>query len=471
MLREEATSIADGGRELIIEVLLRMSAEIDELKRQVAILTKDSSNSSKPPSSDGPKGKPKPRAAKKSRKRKPGGQPGHKGAYRKLIPDDEADKVIPLTPETCDHCGKVVVPGADGCSLTGKYLRSQQTDIPEPKPVVTEYRQQCLRCACGEETWAKLPKTARSAFGPRLAAFLGHLSGLHRVTRRGCVEISKTIFDIDISPGSVCALHQEVCDSVAPACEALRQSLPKQDVLNMDETGWKTRAQRRWLWCGVTPGLAYYHIAASRGSKVLREILGEIFNGVLCSDMYSAYKAFHKGVRQFCWAHIIRDIKGIKHACRSPDAVKFAKWMLAEIGRMFALWHEFKRDHLDRQTLVLKSVPIKARMNKCLQHYVGSPDCDVKRRAKSLLKHRAGLFTFLKIQGVEPTNNAAERAMRPPVQWRKICFGNQSDAGELITARLLTVIRTCILQGRSPFKFLEHSLRANREQRTVPSLS
>ncbi len=336
--------------------------------------------------------------------------------------------------------------------------------------MVTEYQRHCLRCSCGAETWAKLPKAARSAFGPRLGALLAHLSGTHRVTRRGCREIAKTIFGIDMSLGSVCKILQEISESLGRSREDVKEALPKQDVLNMDETGWKTRTQRRWLWCAVTPDLAYYHIAASRGSKVLRDILGEIFNGVLCSDMYSAYKAFHEGVRQFCWAHIIRDIKGIKHACRSPDAVKFSKWMLSEIGRVFALWHESKREHLDKQALILKSTPIRARMNKCLQHYVGSPDCDVKRRAKSLLKHWDGLFTFLEIQGVEPTNNAAERAMRPPAQWRKICFGNQSEAGELLTVRLLTAIRTCILQGRNSFEFLLQSLKAHREGLPAPSL-
>jgi len=186
--------------------------------------------------------------------------------------------------------------------------------------------------------------------------------------------------------------------------------------------------------------------------------------------MYSAYKAFHKGIRQFCWAHIIRNTKGVKHACRSPDAAKFSTWMLSEIGRMFALWHAFKRGHLDRESLIRKSVPIRARMNKCLQHYPASSDYDVRSMAKSLLKHWDGLFTFLEEDGVEPTNNAAERALRPPVQWRKICFGNQSEDGERLTARLLTVSRSCMLQQRNPFEFLVQSIIAHRKGLPAPSL-
>ncbi len=211
-------------------------------------------------------------------------------------------------------------------------------------------------------------------------------------------------------------------------------------------------------------------MAASRGAKVLREILGDAYRGILCSDMYSAYKAFHNGVRQFCWSHIIRAIKGIKHACRSPGGVRFSKWMLSETGRMFALWHAFKDGYLDRQTLVRKSVPIRSRMSRCLQLHCTNSDFDVAKMAKSLLKHWHGLFTFLEHEGVEPTNNAAESAIRPAVQWRKICFGNQSEEGELLTARLLTAERSCIRQGRNAFHYLVDSINAYRSSLPGPSL-
>jgi transposase len=468
MTREEATAIAHSSPEIIVEVLLQLTARIDELERKIALLTRDSSNSSKPPSSDGPTAKPRARPPKKSKKRKPGGQPGHKGTNRDLIPVEEVKEVIPVFPEACHHCGAVLSHDPD--QPTGKYWRHQVIDIPEPKPEVTEYQLQCIQCSCGAENWGKIPQAARSGFGPRITAFLAHLTGLHRVTRRGCEEIAKTIFGIVLCLGSVCKLHQEVSESLEQAHEAARQALPEQPVLNIDETGWKKQAEGRWLWVVVTPVVAFFHVAASRGAKVLKEILGDEYKGVLCSDMYSAYKAFHDGVRQFCWAHIIRGIKGIKHACRSPDAVKFSKWMLSETGRMFALWHAFKDGHLDRETLVRRSVPIRSRMSKCLQQYCVSSDRDVRKAAKSLLKHWQGLFTFLEYQGVEPTNNSAESALRPAVQWRKICFGNQSDDGELLTARLLTAERSCILQGRNAFQFLVESVVAHRNGLPGPAL-
>jgi transposase len=477
MTREEATALVYGDPEAAVELILqlvstveRLTTRVEELERKIALLTRDSSNSSKPPSSDGPSAKPKARRPMKSKKRHQGGQPGHKGSNRNLIPIEEVDRVIPVFPESCDDCGQVLPRQTNSDQPTGKYWRHQVVDIPEPKPQVTEYQIHCIRCSCGAENWGKISRTARSGFGPRITAFLAHLTGLHRVTRRGCQEIAKTIFGIDICLGSVCKLHDEVSESLAPAHAQARESLPEQPVLNIDETGWKTQGKGRWLWVFVTPVLAFFHVAASRGSKVLEEILGNEYQGVLCSDMYSAYKKFHHGVRQFCWAHIIRGIKGIKHSCRSPDAVRFSTWMLSETGRMFALWHAFKRGDLDRQTLVLKSVPVRARMNKCLQQYLQSSDYDVRKACKSLLRHWHGLFTFLEYEGVEPTNNSAERGARPAVQWRKICFGNQSDEGELLTARLLTAERSCILQGRNAFQFLIESVVAYRRGLPGPAL-
>jgi transposase len=475
MTREEVAQLVYENPEKAIELILQVVSEresltvrVEELERKIALLTTDSSNSSKPPSSDGPQSKLRPRPRQKSRKRKPGGQPGHKGTNRELIPMDEVDDTIPVFPEVCEHCGAALAPDPD--QATGKYWRHQVFDIPKPKPEVIEYHRYCIRCSCGAENWGKLPREARSCIGPRLTAFFAHLSGLHRVTRRGCKEIAATIFGIRVCLGSVCKLHQEVSESLANSHEEARQHLPTQPVLNGDETGWTTQGLSRWLWVLVTPTIAFYHVAKSRGAKVLKDILGDEYTGILCSDMYSAYKAFHHGVRQFCWAHIIRNIRGIKHACRSPDAVKFSNWMLSETGRMFALWHAFKKGHLDRQTLVRKSVPIRSRMSRCLQIYRTSSDHHVAKAAKSLLKHWDGLFTFLEHEGVEPTNNSAERAVRPAVQWRKISFGNQSEQGEILTARLLTAERSCILQGRNAFQFLVDSVIAYRKDLPGPSL-
>lgn len=470
MTREEAIVIAHSDPEIIVEILLKLSARIEELERKVAQLTKDSSNSSKPPSTDGPAAKSKPRRRKNSRKRKPGGQPGHKGHNRELIPPEEVDELHDIVPQTCEKCCRPLEPGVDGTELLGSYLRHQVLDIPPIKPHVTEYRLRQVKCGCGTTTCGDIPSAAKSGFGARITALLVYLTACHRVTRRGCQEIAVTLLGIKISLGSVCKLHQEVSQSLEASCEQVKQALSDQAVLNVDETGWRTTGKRRWLWIFVASHMALFTISVSRGSKVLKDVLGKVYGGILCSDRFSAYNAYHKGVRQVCWAHIIRDFRGIKHACRSPDAVQFSKWALKEIGRMFGFWYALRDEQLDRKSLVHKSVPIRARLNRCLQIYQHSSDREVRTLAKGLLKAWPHLFTFLEYAGVEPTNNSAERGIRPAVQWRKICFGNRSEKGELLTARLLTATRTCILQQRNPFEFIVDSINAHRKKLSPPSL-
>lgn len=475
MTREEAAALVYGNPEAAIDLIMELVAavaalqtRVAELERKIALLTRDSSTSSKPPSSDGPVGRPKPRPPKKSRKRNRGGQPGHKGNRRELVAVEDVTRVQKILPAQCGQCGRPF--DSDDIPDQGKYLRYQAVDIPPIQPEVTEYQLRCVPCACGAETWAEMPPHARSGFGPRLTAFAAYLTAVHRVTRRGVADVVKTVFGIDISLGSVCAIHEEVSRALEAPYEEIKEALPRQPVLNVDETGWRSMGLQAWLWIFVAPSVVFFRVCRSRGAKVLKEILGEVFAGILCSDRLGAYRSYHKGLRQVCWAHIIRDIKGIRHACRSPDAVRFSRWMLREIGRMFGLLNAFRHEQLDSKTLVLKSVPLRARMSNCLQIHELSSDPDVARMARGLLNAWDHLFTFLEHDGVEPTNNVAERGIRPAVQWRKICFGNRSLEGELLTARLLTVTRTCLIQSRNAFEFLVEAINMHRLRRPHPRL-
>ena len=279
MTREEARALVYGNPEAAVDLIVELAAivpllqaKVAELERKIAQLTRDSSNSSKPPSSDGPAARPKARPPKKSKKRKRGGQPGHKGKNRDLIPASEVDLVEEILPAVCEHCHKPLA--APGNCEEGKYFRYQVVDIPEVKPHVTEYRLRCIRCACGAETWAELPRNVRSGFGPRLTAFAAYLTAVHRVTRRGLMDIFKTIFGIDISLGSVCNLHEEMSRSLAPSYEEIKKALPQQKVVNVDETGWRSMGRSMWLWIFVAPRLAFFTLFPSRRAQVLagREI-------------------------------------------------------------------------------------------------------------------------------------------------------------------------------------------------------
>lgn len=251
----------------------------------------------------------------------------------------------------------------------------------------------------------------------------------------------------------------------------LRETLPESGNLNIDETGWKCKGNRRYLWVFVSPLVVYFSIAASRGAKVLRSVLGETFKGVITSDDHSAYRSYHKkGIRQLCWAHLIRKFISLKESRSSPEAYVFAKNMLKKIGHVFGCWHAFRDGAINRQELLNATALMRARMKRyCIAHQ-NSPDAQVRTRAKRTLANWAHLFTFLTHEGVEPTNNAAEQAIRPAVQWRKLCFGNQSEDGERFTERIVRVTCTCQLQGRNAFHFLSGLMEAAFNGAPQPSL-
>jgi transposase len=459
MDRQEAQRIYDSGREAIIDKLLSFAAHIRQLEQSIAGLTRNSSNSSRPPSSD-PPGVKKVKSKPKS-KRNQGGQPGHKGKNRKLLPSEEMDQIHDIFPEHCENCQNsfsqtLVTPFSQP-------VRHQVFDLPVIIPIKEEYRCHSLHCQCGHSTTAILPKhVAQSSFGPRIHSAIAYLVSVHRVTRRGIAEIMQSLFGITISTGAICNAARRVSDACLPAVGAIKQYVASALTLNIDETGWRYKDERRYLWTFVAPGAVLFHISPSRGAKVLREVLGQTFDGVITSDDHSAYGSYQKnGLRQLCWAHIIRKLKALEEDRSSPHAYCFARNMLGDIGAIFSCWHAFQHSPGSRKQLWIDTQPMRERMNDFCVIFRYSSDQRVQTRTKRLLDNWQHLFTFLKHDGVEPTNNSAERAIRPAVQWRKICFGSQSQIGEDFTGRLLSVVRTCQLHGANPFLFLTKLVNAS----------
>lgn len=460
MDRREAELIFEAGKDAVIEALLAMDARVRTLEQQISVLQKkivslssNSTNSSKPPSTDGPQvTKPK----KKKSKRSAGGQKGHKGHKRELLPVEEMDEVIDHYPSACAKCSASLVP--ECCEETSEPERYQTFELPQIKPIMNEHRCHELECPCGHTTRAELPaEVVQSQFGPRVHGAIGYLTSVHRIGRRGIVEILNTLFGLNLCLGTVCNCIERVSSELGPVTEEVRQTLPESGNLNIDETGWKCQGVRRYLWVFVSPLVVYFSIAASRGAKVLKSVLGEAFKGVITSDDHSAYSSYHKkGTRQLCWAHLIRKLKNLKESRSSPEAYLFAKNMLKEVGHIFSCWHAFRDGVISRQELLNATALMRARMKRYCIAYQNSPDAQLRTRTKRTLDNWPHLFVFLTHEGVEPTNNIAERAIRPAVQWRKLCFGNQSEDGERFTERILTVTRTCQLQGKNPFHFLSN---------------
>jgi transposase-like protein len=470
----EAELIFEAGKEAVVKTLLELHAQVEifkaqisTLEKKIASLTTNSTTSSKPPSSDGPQvDKPKKRKSRRSR----GGQKGHKGYKRELVPVEDVKHFHEYYPPFCENCGAPLDPQT--CEETSDPLRHQTFELPEIKPIVSEHRCHELGCACGHKTRAQFPDgTGQSQFEPRVHGAIAYLTSVHKIGRRGIVEIMKTLFGLPMCLGSVCNCIERVSPELEPVVEEARESLSQSGNLNIDETGWKCKGERRYLWVFVSPLVVYFSIAASRGAKVLRSVLGSVFKGVITSDDHSAYSSYHKkGIRQLCWAHMIRKFKGLKESRSSPDAYVFATNMLKEIGHIFGCWHAFREGCITRPQLLDATTLMRARMKRYCLKYRSSPDAEVCTRAKRTLANWNHLFTFLTHEGVEPTNNAAEQAIRPAVQWRKLCFGNQSDGGERFTERILTVTRTCQLQGRNSFHFLSELMEAAFKGLPRPSL-
>jgi len=446
--------------------------QIADLERQLAGRKKDSTNSSKPPSSDGPAAARRLKPARCRGRRKPGGQKGHPGHHRELEPPERVDQIVAVLPADCRHCGQPLPQQIEQVRTVGDLHRYQVSELPPLRAQIIEYQCHKVACPhCGQATRAQLPAGVQtSLFGPRLAGLIAYLTVGLRIPRRGVEQLLETVLGIEISLGSTQKLVEETSEALAATCQELEQQLPKEPVLNSDETGWRSMGERRWLWALVAGSFVFFTVAASRSSQVLIHLLGNVFPGILCSDRFGAYLKYHKGRAQFCWAHLKRDLLGIQEFARTTDAQRFCRDALALTARLFRLWHRFRGGGFDRAELIRKSIPLQKRFFGLCEQHLDSRDAEVRVLATALFQHCDRLFAFIEYPGVEPTNNSAERALRHAVIWRKSCFGNQSSKGEVATARLLTVARTCVMQRRNALEFLSESVRRHRASQPALSL-
>jgi len=445
--------------------------QIADLERQLALRKQNSTNSSKPPSSDGLAGEQRPRGRKRKSRRKPGAQPGHAGHHRRLVPTAEVSAVEVLLPRQCGHCGGGLLQNPRKVTVRGEPRRHQVTEMPATRPHITEYQIPDVVCGhCGKTSHAPLPAEIAGHFGPQLAALIAYLTVVCRMPRRVVEALLAQVLGIEISLGSTQKCWEEASQAVAAPCQELERQLRHEPVLNADETGWRTNGDKRFLWVFVAARYVVYTVAATRGSEVLIRLLGAVFQGILCSDRFSAYLKYHKGKAQFCWAHLKRNLLGMAEFTKSSAVERFCRDALAQHARLFRLWHKFRGGQIDRRQLILRSIPIQKAIVELADRHLDSQHREVRNLATALFEHNARLFTFLEEEGVEPTNNSAERALRTGVQWRKICFGNRSTAGELATARLLTVAETCDLRKLNTLAYLAAAIACHRRRQPVTSL-
>jgi len=447
--------------------------QIADLERQLALRNQNSTTTSKPPASDGLAGQPRVRGRRRKSRRTPGGQPGHPGHSRPLVPGERVNGIVDVVPDSCRHCQHALRSRDD----VGDPRRHQVTELPPMAAHITEYRCHRRRCpACGQTTQAPLPDEVVGQFGPQLTALIAYLTVVCRLPRLVVQRLLAGPLQIPVSLGSTQAAWEEASAAVAAPYTELQAALPYEAVLNADETGHRTNGDKRWLWTFVAHTFVFYRIATSRGSDVLKALLGASFAGILGSDRMPSYLTYTVSQRQFCWAHLTRNLLSALDLAQTPSAQRFCREALALDRRLFRLWRRFRGDPtvrgapLTRDALIAKVRPIEKRFLALGERHLNARNHDVRNLAAAFFVHHPHLFTFVHEEGVAPTNNDAERALRTAVQWRKIMFGNRSDDGERAVERLLTITRTCQLQQINALVYLTAAITAYRRHQQVASL-
>jgi transposase len=454
---------------VMVALAQRVSALEAEVRALTARLGQNSTNSSRPPSSDPPHVKRAPVAPPSGRRA--GGQPGHPGHFRALVPSERVDVVVEHWPDRCIGCMTPLV--GDTAAAHGQdadYVVHQVTELPPVRAVVTEHRLHRVACpACGATTRATLPPDVPAgACGPRLQATVATLSGRFRLSRRAVAELCDTVLAAPLSVGSVDALCQATSAALAAPVAAAVATLPAAPVVNADETPWKAGKARPWLWVAVTALVTVFQIASSRSSQVIKDLVGVDYHGTLGTDRYAAYAWLDVAFRQLCWAHLARDFQALVD--RGGTAAPLGKAALDLVHQLFTAWHQFRAGTLDRPGLQVAIGKVDETLATLVHAGQENPDPQAAGLCRALLRLWPALWTFAEVDGVEPTNNAAERALRPAVLWRKGSFGTRSDAGARFVERLLTVTATCQQHGRAVFAYLTDVCAAAQRGQPVPSL-
>jgi transposase len=425
-------------------------------------LRANSSNSSTAPSSNplwAPVLKPK-----KPTGKKPGGQKGHQGHYRKLLPAEQVDQIIKHLPQRCENC-QVCFDEHTPATLG---FRHQVAELPQRAVTITEHQSFICTCACcGSSSSAVIPQEIRcSVTGPRLSAALCFLSAFVHGSRRAVEQVAGELLGCELSLGTISNREREMTAALQTAYDQVQAKVRQAPAKNVDETGW--RRAGRWLWVAATRDAALFHIDRGRNWHGLQNLLGELVQGTVCSDRHGTYDRLKLARRAICWAHLKRDFQ------RFVDRADASAW-LGETGlditqQLFRLWRRFKHGLITRATLRRRLTLLRHRMHNLLKRGLRCTVSKARYFCRNLKKVYGGLWTFARVAGIEPTNNHAERMLRHAVIWRKKCFGSHSPSGCRYVERMLSVIQTLSLQNRQTIDFLAASVQSHRLTTPSPSL-
>jgi transposase len=442
-----------------------LHAKVLRLEEQLAAARKDSTTSSKPPSSDivkPPCGEPganaSPRAA--------GGQPGHPKHERIPFAPEQIQAFFDYRVEVCPDCGHRLRPSGAAPVVV------QQVDLPEIPLHIEEHRQHESYCPCCDKAFrGVLPSVVERGglLGPRLTALVAFLKGACHASFSTVRKFLRDVVGVTVSRGQLAKVVAKVSAALQHPYEELLDLLPEEEHLNVDETGHKNKKQLFWTWCFRADLYTLFKIAPTRSADVLLEVLGTEFNGVLGCDFFSAYRRYMRecGIQvQFCLAHFIREVK---YLTTLPDARDraYGERLREKLRALFGVIHE--REQCSAQTFALRLDTARANVLWYGTHDVPATTA-AQRLAKRLEKHGVSYFRFVTTPGVEPTNNLAEQAIRFVVIDRLITQGTRSETGQRWCERIWTTMATCAQQGRSVYEFLSAAVEHWFHDEPGPSL-
>jgi len=440
--------------------LAAAEATIVELRAQ---LNRNSQNSSKPPSSDLP-GSPSPTKRRRGKKRRRGGQPGHE---RNLsAPPDHIDAVKQYRSSNCDHCGADLAVGKP----TGSVMNHYVYELPEIRPIVTDHQCLDVECPkCGRVTPGRLPSSVPTGdYDPSVQAMTAFVRGELRQSVRQTSAVMTNLLHVPMSTGMVAKTQAQVSQVLAAPHQEAVEYAHAHERPHADETSWREDKKKAWLWVTVCGLVTVFLVRASRGADAAKELIGAAFRGVLTTDRWASYGWVSAKMRQLCWSHLKRDFKSFLDYGREAKII--GEKLLCEVRRMFRAWRKVRDGTITRAEFQLAMKPVRRRILALLEEGGGLPCPNVSGMCRQILKLQDALFTFVDVEGVEPTNNVAERALRFAVLWRKGCFGSDSSKGSRFVERFLTVRATLRAQKRDLYTYLKDACTAALHGEPAPSL-
>jgi transposase len=377
------------------------------------------------------------------------------------------DRTVALLPERCAGCRSALRPE----DALGEPLRYQVIDVPPVVAEVVEYVLHAIECSrCGTITTADLPDGVPTVcVGPRLQAILALFTGRCRLSRREAGDLAVALFGdkAEVSLGTIANLEQRTSEALKPAYDEALDAIQGAEFVHCDETGWRENNEKAWLWGAVTPMLKVFRIDPRRNREAFRKVLFA-FVGYLITDRFSVYRIHDLKRRQLCWAHLLRNFLGLEERGGQARSLGIAGQRI--VKDVFREWYRFREGEITRRALRRRLNPIRRRLERLLRRHVSNPIPAARKMAKDLLEYGEALWTFARVEGVGPTNNAAERAVRKGVLWRKGSFGSQSADGSRFAERMLTVSESLRAQRRSILAFVERAIRSSLQGAASPAL-